>query len=192
MLEKDPTNWSDDSYLLYGLRQDAMDCYEQCLLEQKTQPLEAFIQRQLLYNPFHLELLYELTNDIQQRFVSLKEHQFDARKRVIQALTTIYETDISHLAPADKIHHYHHLSPKAVIECVRLQSPVLTKEEEAILTQLVTASTQTSAQLAHDIKLTFRLLKLLADWLSAATLTSMRQTQASMWSHQVDELSRVQ
>jgi len=165
-----------DMTLLELERISAMELYEQCLSEKTTSHLEAFIEHQLAQELVNLPLLYDLSNDLQQRLLALKQYQFDVRKRVVHALSSIYETDITHLTPANDLNSYHLVKPQDVVQSVRLQTHCdISEQESEILQNMVQSSTTICSQLFQDIKLTTRLVTILDDWLMAYSLTTIRQ-----------------
>ncbi|HLA44136.1 MAG TPA: hypothetical protein VJZ27_11905 [Aggregatilineales bacterium] len=158
-------------------RLEAIERYERCLAEGRPQQLEEFVEGLLTQSPPQLDLLYDVANDLQQRLLALREYHFDVRKRVIQAMFNIYHTDITHLTPPDKLHSYHLLNPQSVIESVRRMGFIISREEEAILTDMIKSSLEICGQLFRDIKLTAGLQTMLEDWLTAYNITSVRQSQ---------------
>jgi ribosomal protein L9 len=166
-----------DLMIFERLHQEALECYERSLSDNTLYHLQHFVEQKLLLNPLRVELLYELVNELQNRLSALREYHFDIRKRVVQALFDIYQTDITHLAPADQLHRYHQLKSDDVIRAIEKNGIRVNRKERSVLADMVESSTEISAQLYGDIELTFQFIIMLEDWLMAYNINSVRQSQ---------------
>src|SRR5262245_34621958 len=97
---------------LNQLRAHALDLFDRCLAEGNAAPIVACVERMLAGEPPQLQLLREFADDLQQRLLSLRAYQFDVRKNVVQTLAQDYGVDITPLAPANALDHYHLLDPQ--------------------------------------------------------------------------------
>lgn len=160
---------------LSHLRQEAMDLFEQCLTNGDETPLVNFIEQQLLQDPPRLDLLRDISNDLQQRLLSLREYHFDVRDRVVKTLNDSYGIDITPLTPAAQLDQYHKLTTDQILAVVRKQTAAITPDEIAMLTKMVDASLRMAAQLHEDIQLTARLHRMVLDWVEGISISLSKQ-----------------
>lgn len=184
-------DYAEEPWQSYSLRQEAMLHYEHCLFLQTGLPFEKFVEHQLSAKPIQLDLLYELHADLQQRLLGLEEHRFDSRKRVLQAILTIYHVDLTPLTPPSQLDIYHLLSPEQALAYIRQKGEILSAEEEQLIREMIQSSTAACTQLDRDIRLTENLLDMLVDWLWAITLIFVRQSQTSEWHPTQDGVARI-
>lgn len=154
---------------LRKMREEALELYDYCLAEGNVGPLEHFIEDQLAIEPPPLLLLYEISDDIQQRFLALKENHYDVRNQVIHVLQDLFKADVTGIFPADRLESYHLLDEKQVLEALIEQGIKVNDEEKTLLEQLVRRSRQTASQLQNDIQLTESVQKMVIDWVNAFT-----------------------
>lgn len=159
---------------LHQLRMEAMRLFEECLTQGDEAAFVAFIERQIALGPQQTHLLREIADDLQLRLLSLKEHHFDVRERVITAISEGYGVDITALAPANQLEHYHELNGERLVAYIQNASDDLSEEDLLILHKLIAASLAMAAQLQGDIFLTQRLHQLVADWLGGMHSSAIR------------------
>jgi hypothetical protein len=157
------------------LRIEAMQLFEQSLTNGNASVMVAFIERQLAHDPPRIQLLREITDDLQQRLLSLREYHFDVRERVVTTLSESYEVDISPLAPASMLDQYHLIVIDDVLTLIQESNPALSDEDLAILHKMIDASLHIAAQLHADIQITRELYDLILDWIEALSATIARQ-----------------
>ncbi len=157
------------------LRLEAMRLFEQCLTNGDDSAMVTFIEQQIVHQPPRIQLLRDLTEDLQQRLLSLREYHFDVRERVVRTLHDNYGVDISAIAPPTKLNQYHHLTTEQILSLVVDAGTAVGAEELIILRKTVEASLQMAAQLFHDIQLTAHLHYLVSDWLEGMNATAARQ-----------------
>jgi hypothetical protein len=161
------------------LRLEAMQLFEQCLTSGDPSELIAFIERQLIQEPPRLQLLQDLSDDLQQRLLSLREYHFDVRDRVVRTLSDSYGVDITTLAPPNDLENYHHLPADDILSFVRERCTTLGDKDLILLRKLIEASLQMASQLDSDIQLTTQLHNLVSDWLGGMHATVARQHWAT-------------
>lgn len=157
------------------LRLEAMRLFEQCLTDGNDSALVAFVERQIAHQPPRIQLLRDLSDDLQQRLLSLREYHFDVRERIVQTLIQNYGVDISAIAPAANLSQYHHLTAEKILAFVVDSDVELDDNELIILRKTIEASLQMASQLHHDVQLTVRLYHLVSDWLEGMTATVARE-----------------
>jgi hypothetical protein len=157
------------------LRLEAMRLFEQCLTNGDDSPLVTFIEQQIVHQPPRIQLLRDLTDDLQQRLLSLREYHFDVRERIVRTLIDTYGVDISAIAPPTKLNQYHHLTAERIISLVVESGTEVDENELLILRKTIEASLQMAAQLHTDVQLTSRLYYLVSDWLEGMNATIARQ-----------------
>lgn len=160
---------------LNHLRHEAMQIFEQSLTQGDLAPMISFIEEQLIHEPPRLQLLREITDDLQQRLLSLRAYHFDVRERVVSTLHDTYGVDISPLAPQAQLDRYHHLTQDALLAYVQDQNPALEKRERLLIRKMIDASLQMAVQLYNDIQLTTHLFNLVLDWTEAISASIARQ-----------------
>lgn len=157
------------------LRLEAMDLYERCLTENKTELFEAFIEQQISNTPPRTELLREVADDLHQRLLSLREYHADVRDRIIRTLREDYQVDIASLVPSARLHRYHLLKLNQILNFVQTHNSSITALDDVILRKLLEASLEVTVQLYNDILLTERLSTYISDWLSGLNATLARR-----------------
>jgi hypothetical protein len=133
-----------------------------------------FLERQLSVDVPRLDVLYDIADEMQQRLLSLREHHFDIREKVVETLQKIYHIDLATLMPPDRLETYHQINAGRVIDYIRAHGIYLAQEEKQLLVRMIEASANMATQLQEDIDLTQHLLGLLLDWLSAMTSVLIR------------------
>lgn len=157
------------------LRQEAMNLFEQCLTSSSEDPLVSFIELQLVHEPPRLDLLRDITNDLQQRLLSLREYHFDVRDRVVRTFSESYEVDITPLTPPALLDRYHLLTANDIFTFVREKGIILGENDLLLLQKMVEASLRMAAQLHNDILLTTRLHQMTVDWMEGMSIAVARQ-----------------
>ncbi len=157
------------------LRIEAMQLFEQSLTNGDASVMIAFIERQLANDPPRIQLLREISDDLQQRLLSLREYHFDVRERVVSTLSESYDVDISPLAPASMLDQYHLLALDDVFDLIQKTNPTLSDDDIVILRKMIDASLHIAAQLHDDIQITRELYDLILDWIEALSATMARQ-----------------
>lgn len=160
---------------LHHRRMEAMRLFEKCLTNGDEAELVRFIEQQLALKPPQLHLLQEIGDDLHLRLLSLREHHFDVRDRVVTTLNESYNIDITPLAPANQLDCYHELSTDAVVDFIAQRSTDLDADELLILRKMVEVSLEMAQQLHNDITITQQLHAMVTDWLKAMSSTTMRQ-----------------
>ncbi|MCZ7545329.1 MAG: hypothetical protein M5R40_18220 [Anaerolineae bacterium] len=156
------------------LRIRATELLDRCLIEGNPEQMWAFVEQLIAHEPPRLQLLRELADDVQLRNLSLKEHRFDVRDRIV-ALFRDYGVDITGAAPPFALDQYHLLGTDDIMNCVAQQGRTLSPKDAIMLRRAVEASLDTAAQLAADIALTERLYRHTADWLDALNTLEARR-----------------
>lgn len=165
--------------LLYlrQMREEALNLYDYCLTEGTAAPLIKFIEEQISLDPPPLLLLYEISDDIQQRILVLRENHFDVRHQVVKAVQDLYQADVSRIFPSDKLESYHLIEVNEIIGDLQGQGISITDEEMVLLVNLLRKSRDTASQLQQDIHLTEGLQTMMHDWVQALTITIARDYQ---------------
>lgn len=160
---------------LNNLRKEAMRLFEDCLTNGDTTALVKFVEQQITQTPPRLHLLREIADDLQQRLLSLREHHFDVRERVIAMLAESYHIDITRLAPPDKLECYHSLSIESIMQRVHSHADHLQQDELIMLHKMIAVSLEMAGQLFNDIQLTEQLHTMVIDWLEGMSSLSIRR-----------------
>ncbi len=155
------------------LRIRATELLDRCLTQGDAEQLQAFVEQQIAHDPPRLQLLRELADDLQLRHLSLKEHRFDVRDRIVR-LFRDFGVDITMIAPPAALDEYHCLTTDALLTCAAQQNRPLAPKDAMLLRKAVEASLETAAQLTADIALTERLHRYLLDWLEALNAAEAR------------------
>ncbi len=169
------------------LRLKAMRLFEEALTNGDHVTLVEFIERQLIQDPPRLHLLRDIADDLQQRLLSLREHHFDVRERVVNALSEGYGIDITSLAPPNRLETYHLLKLGDIAAYVREHSGDLDADDLVLLEKMIAASLEMAEQLHNDIQMTAHLHHLVLDWLEGmSAITARRQwpTSGAVQGHQ--------
>ncbi len=160
---------------LSHLRTEAMRLFEDCLTNNDDTALVAFIEHQIMQDPPPINLLRDIADDLQQRMLSLREHHFDTRDRVVSTLSEGYNIDITPLTPPAKLAQYHALKINDVMHYIQQQATDLYSDELAILRKLITASLETAGQLHQDIQMTTQLHSMVLDWMEGISSLTVRE-----------------
>lgn len=160
---------------LNNLRKEAMRLFEDCLTSGDTTALVKFVEQQITQTPPRLHLLREIADDLQLRLLSLREHHFDVRERVVSVLAESYHIDITRLAPPDKLYTYHSLSIDSIMQRVRSHADHLQQDELIMLHKMIAVSLEMASQLFNDIQLTEQLHTMVMDWLEGMSSLSIRR-----------------
>jgi hypothetical protein len=159
---------------LKQMREEALNLYDYCLTEGSAAPLVEFIETQIALDPPPLLLLYEISDDIQQRMLILHDNHFDVRHQVMRAVKNLYEADTSQIFSPVQMENYHLMDVNEVIEGLTAQGIEIADEEIVLLVNLLRKSRDTATQLQKDILMTEGLQLLVHDWLKALTVTIAR------------------
>jgi hypothetical protein len=157
------------------LRLEAMDLFDRCLAEGKTEYLETFIQHQISQDPPRLELLRELEEDLHQRLISQRESLFDVRERVVRVLREEFQMDVSSVLPANALEDYHRVEVTELMNYLRAQNPDLPRHEELLIRKLVETSVHVAGRLTTDVRLTEHLYRYVYEWSSALNAAAARR-----------------
>ncbi len=164
------------------LRLEAMDLFERCLTEGRSDSLMNFIETQIACDPPRLDLLQQIAEDLHQRLLSLREYHFDVRDRVLRTLRNDFHADLSKFAPPNALDTYHLLELDSMMNYITFQNPRLSSQEMALLRKVLDASLEMASQLRDDVLMTERLFLCLVDWIDALTVTEVRRYWNSDWS----------
>ncbi|MBZ0298068.1 MAG: hypothetical protein K8L99_36275 [Anaerolineae bacterium] len=148
------------------LRLEAMDLFERCLTEGNPGYLETFIEEQISCDPPRLEVLREVTDDLHQRLLSLREYYMD----VVQRAWMTLRDDFGVSSP-NPFEHHRQLSAPELIDQLQHDNPDLTAEETVLLVKMLDTSLSTSSQLRGDIHLTEQLYAYVLDWVDGLNAT---------------------
>lgn len=159
---------------LNHLRLEAMDIFEQSLTSGNEMLFIEFVEEQITHEPPRLQLLRDLSDDLQQRLLSLREYYADVRNRIVRAIHEGYEVDISSLAPAGPIGEHRPLNTHQVLEYVETRNPDLNRKDAELLSKMVEASARMADQLINDIRMATRLQDMVEDWLEGMNATIAR------------------
>lgn len=159
----------------HQLRLEAMRLFDECLTSGNELPFVQFIERQLAQPVPPLHLLREIGDDLQLRLLALKAHHFDVRERVVSTLSESFGVDITALAPASQLEHYHKLEAATLIAFVRQHGQDLSEDDLALLHHMIVASLEMAAQLQGDIQMTHRMHRLVVEWLGGMHSSTVRQ-----------------
>lgn len=179
-----------DPFVFHAQRELALQHYERCLTDSTTSYLKNFIQEQVLQNPRYVELLYEISGDLQQRLGALQDYYLETRKRVITAVWERHQVDISIFNPPNRIDDYHKIRRDQVLDYLQEQVPNFSKQEYQIVRQMLKHSITICRQLNRDVALTKNLIGILQDWMIAGCISTMRQRP--FWVNGVDSAQKVQ
>lgn len=157
------------------LRLEAVQLFEKCLIQGDLTPMIDFVEKQIVHDPPRLQLLRDITEDLQQRLLSLREYHFDVRERVVSTLDDSFQVNITALAPQAKLDRYHHLRADDILDFVQQHNPTLDENDLLLIRKMVDASLKMAGQLHNDIQLTTQLYHLVLDWTEAISVTVARQ-----------------
>jgi hypothetical protein len=162
---------------LKKMREEALELYDYCLAEGNPGPMINFIEEQIALDPPPLLLLYEIADDIQQRFMSLRENQFDVRHQVVQIFNDLYDMDVAVFFTEEKLEA---LTPQEAIDLLETNGAEIADDEKALLQRLINQSRDTAAQLGEDIRLTESVQEMVMDWALALASTVARDYSHSL------------
>lgn len=171
---------------LNNLRKEAMRLFEECLTNGAPTAFVKFVEQQITQTPPRLHLLREIADDLQQRLLSLREHHFDVRERVVAMLADSYHIDITRLAPPDRLNCYHNLPIETIMQRVRSHADHLQQDELIMLHKMIAVSLEMASQLFNDIQLTEQLHAMVMDWLEGMSSMSIRRRWPYTESDQVE------
>lgn len=157
------------------LRLEAMDLFERCLAEGRTDALENFIEQQISRDPPRLELLREVAEDLSQRLLGLREYRYDILERAWRMISEEFDMLVEHIGQPEAIET---LDFSAIERDNRL-SDQLSHEERVLVRKMLDASRETAAQLGSDIVMTERLYRYLLDWVDGLSVVYMQRYWAS-------------
>jgi hypothetical protein len=156
------------------LRQEAIDLYERALTDQDVAPMLQFLQKHLAQNPPPVQLFREMSDELHQRLIALREQYFETRNRLLHKIKLRYDVDLTPLvAPPPEMFLQLPIDEWANIICA--QKP-LDKDGEAKLRKLLKASHNISAQVFNDVQITETLHQYIVDWLMALGAENARAT----------------
>lgn len=153
------------------LRLEAMDLFERCLAEGRTDTLESFIEQQISRDPPRLELLREVADDVNQRLLGLREYRYDILERAWRMVQEEFDMLLEHIDQPEAIES---LNFTAIEQASRLAEH-LSHEERVLLRKMLDTSRETAAQLQNDILMTERLYRYLLDWVDGLSVTFMQR-----------------
>lgn len=166
---------------LHYLRMEAMDIFERCLTEGRPDLLIAFVESQILHDPPRVQLLQELGDDLHCRLLALREYRFDVCERVIRALRSDFQVDLSQCVPAGSLQNYHLLSAEQLVRFVAHKNPHVLPEDLPLLHKLFEASLDMARQLHRDVAMTEELLLYVMEWSDALSVLELRGTWLNEW-----------
>jgi hypothetical protein len=146
--------------------------------------LQTFIEQQILLEPPRLQLLRDISEDLHQRLLALREYHFDVRDRVMRTLRDDFKVDITPLAPANALESYHQLSLDEAVQTICEQNPNLTDQDAVLLHNMLQASVEMAAQLYGDIAMTDHLHAYILDWLNGLNAMVMRRSWTGGWDNE--------
>jgi hypothetical protein len=161
------------------LRSQAMDLYERCLTEGKPDYLLRFIELQLLCDPPPLELLYDLMQDLHQRWLTLREHLFDVRNRLLSTLWSVYQIDLNSLSVAHSLDEYHLIDPDQLIASIAHHCPSLSGHDLQRVRKEIVTSLSVGYQLYGDTMMTIQMMKFIQDWAAGLGIDEIRRAWTS-------------
>lgn len=167
---------------------EAMDLFERCLAEGDPDYLMSFVEEQILHDPPRVELLRNVAEELHQRLLSLREHHFDVRDRVVRTLRDDFQVDLTHLAPPNALNVYHLLELDNTIQSIQLQNPLLTLPELTLLRKVLGASLELAGQLYDDVQMTEQLLVCVMDWVDGLSVTQIKLQWGNPWEQATTDL----
>jgi len=157
------------------LRLEAMDLFERCLAEGRTDSLENFIEQQISRDPPRLELLREMAEDVNQRLLGLREYRYDILERAWRMINEEFDMLVEYIGQPEAIESLDF----GMIERDSRLAEQLSQEERMLLRKMLDASRETAAQLRSDIVMTERLYHYLLDWVDGLSVVFMQRYWAS-------------
>lgn len=162
------------------LRTQAMDLYERCLTEGKPDYLISFVERQLLCEPPPLELLYDLLQDLHQRWVTLREHLFDTRNRLLNGLWSNYQIDLNPSGIVHSLDEFHLIDPDQLLVSIRRDYPALSKHDLKQVRKEIATSLAVGYQLHSDAIMTTRMIRFVQDWAAGLCTDEVRRAWVNL------------
>lgn len=167
---------------------EAMDLFERCLAEGDPDYLMGFVEEQILHDPPRVELLRNVAEELHQRLLSLREHHFDVRDRVVRTLRDDFQVDLTHLAPPNALHAYHLLELEHTLKSIQLQNKRLTPPEMTLLRKVLSASLELAGQLHKDVQMTEQLMICVMDWVDGLSVTQVKLQWGNPWEQAATDL----
>lgn len=167
------------------LRTQAMDLYERCLTEGKPDYLIGFVENQLLLEPPPLELLYDLMQDLHHRWVTLREHLFDTRNRLLNGLWSNYQIDLNSSGIVHSLDEFHLIDPDQMLASIGRAYPALSKRDLRRVRKEIVTSLTVGYQLYSDALMTTRMIKFVQDWAAGLGTDEIRRS----WTDRLDQNS---
>jgi hypothetical protein len=171
------------------LRLEAMDLFEYCLTEGQPDRLLVFIEEQISRDPPFIELLHEISEDLHQRLLGLREYHFDVLDRVGKILAGDFGIEVG---PLDNytgtFELYREADLDTLIVQIRERNPNLVDEDEVLLHKMLDTSLETASQLRGDIHMTENLYLYVSDWADGLGTAVMRRFWAEERSENYHEM----
>jgi len=155
------------------LRLEALDLFDRSLTENKPEYLERFLELQVAQEPPPLELLSQISEDIHQRLLAIRQRHFEARDHVRRSIQREYGVDLSLFLPSDPV-DYHRVDLDEILRFVGRQYAPLSEEHYQGLSRMLQEALRSSVQIHQEITLAEQLDAYITDWLMALHLVSAR------------------
>lgn len=152
------------------MRLEAMDLFDHCLTEGKSDRLIDFIEQQISQDPPRIELLREVGDDLHQRLMGLHENYLDAWQRTLATLKTDYALSIDKEFASKPFNKF---EDDDILD--RLGSQQLEAGKQTALRKTLDAVLETATQLRADIAMTERLYVYICDWIDGLNATVARR-----------------
>jgi hypothetical protein len=160
------------------LRTQAMDLYERCLTEGTPDYLIRFVESQLIGKPPPLGLLYGLTEDLHQCWVTLHEHLFDIRNQLLHTLWSNYQVDLNTLGIVHSLDEYHLIDPDQLMASIAHHYASLSKQDLIHIRKEITTSLTVGYQIYGDTVMTTQMMRFVQDWAEGLGIDQVRHSWA--------------
>ena len=155
------------------LRLEALDLFDRSIAEGKPEYLERFLEVQVAQEPPPLELLSQISEDVHQRLLAIRQRHFDARDQIRRTIQHQYEIDLSLFLPSDPM-QYQRLDLEDILRFVGRQYAPLSDDNYQGLSKLLQEALANAAQIHREITLADQLDAYITDWLMALHIVSVR------------------
>ena len=157
------------------IRLEALDLLDRCLTQGDIRPIMAFIEQLLADEPPSLEVLRQLSDDLQQRLLQLRTNLYNMRDKLISSVTSDYAIDISSLMPAEALARLHLVQADQVVAFAQAVNQHLKAPELGTLRDMLTSAVGAAAGIHRDVEITQSLQTLILDWLDALSAVASRE-----------------
>ncbi len=157
-----------------SVRSEIEELLENCVAEQSSVRLEAFIQHKVLMDDTPVDLLQDLTESVHQHMIALQESLFELRTTMLQSLNERYHVDLVQLAPPDLIEDYYHLELDEALAFIAARYSHLSDSDLVTVCHTLHNSVHRAGEITQGIRLVRQMLEYVFDWTEALSISAVQ------------------